>query len=427
MRNVRSQTKTGPRALAKVLFGALVLFLLVISALSQTTRQPQQQDGRPRRAQQQQQPSPSPSPTRKQNEAPTLGEPPPPPPSWRPSPTPTPNPEGQEVSDDERITIDTNLVSLNVRVIDRLNRPINDVRQEEFRVLEDGVVQPVEFFSKEEVPVSYGLAIDTSGSLRPQIDKVIEAGKIIIDSNKEGDETFLVRFVDQDKIETVQDFTADKTALSDALDSLYVEGGQTDIIDAVYLSADRIAQYKKGNEDDRRRRALILVTDGENRNSFYTQEQLFARLREADVQIYVIGFVNDLDREGSLIRKSPREKAMNFLERLAKETGGRAFYPSSVSELPGIAKEITRDLRTQFVISYNPTNKVKDGSFRSIRVTVADSPKGEKRIALTRSGRVAGPQGGNKPAPAAPKSPVTRTGNATAQPAQTTTGSRKTP
>jgi len=91
----------------------------------------------------------------------------------------------------------------------------------------------------------------------------------------------------------------------DGLDSLYVEGGQTAIIDAVYLSAEHVSEYKKGGDDDRRRRALIVITDGEDRNSFYKQEKLFSRLREEDVQIYVIGFVNELDKEGGLIRKSP--------------------------------------------------------------------------------------------------------------------------
>lgn len=415
---VRLMTRTG-RNFILLCACALATFLFAISSAGQTKQQPQ--DGRPRRAETTQKPTPSPSPAKRAGGPPELGEPPPPPPAWRPTPTPTPT-EGQEVAPDERVTINTDLVSLNVRVVDRQNRPISDARQNEFRVFEDGVPQPIEFFTTEEVPISYGLAIDTSGSLRSQIDKVIEAGKILVNSNKEGDETFLVRFVDQDKIETVQDFTASKSALEDALDSLYIEGGQTDIIDAVYLSADRIAQYKKGEDNDRRRRALILVTDGENRASYYSQEQLFARLREEDVQIFVIGFVNELDKEGGMIRKSPREKAMNLLERLAKETGGRVFYPNSLSELPKIATEISHDLRTQYVLSYSPTNKARDGSFRSIRVAVADGPKGEKRIALTRSGRVAGREGS---VPSTARPPVTR--NSNAMPAPSATGSRKNP
>src|SRR4029434_2430597 len=133
------------------------------------------------------------------------------------------------------------------------------------------------------------------------------------------------------------------------LDSFYVEGGQTAIIDAVYLSAEHVSEYKKDDQlADRRRRALIVITDGEDRNSFYKQEQLFARLREEDVQIFVLGFINELDKEAGLIRKSPRDKATSLINKLATETGGRAFFPESLADLPQIANEIVRDLRTQY-------------------------------------------------------------------------------
>jgi Ca-activated chloride channel family protein len=355
-------------------------------------------------------PTPTPQTTRPDGRtAPTLGEPPPPP-RLKPTPTPTP-PDVIEAGD--TLVTNTELVQLHVRVIDRNNRPINNVPQNEFHIFEDGVPQTIEAFTREDVPISYGLAVDTSGSLRSQLQSVIDAGKTIIDSNKRGDETFLVRFISSDKIETVQDFTDNKEALMDGLDSFYVEGGQTAIIDAVYLSAEHVSEYRKGNDSDRRRRALIVITDGEDRNSFYKQEQLFARLREEDVQIFVIGFVNELDKEAGLIRKSPREKAVNLIKRLASETGGRAFFPESISELPGIANEIIRDLRTQYVLSYNPTNKAQDGTYRAIKVTV-DQPSGDsdKRIALTRTGRLARKEeGAGTPRPPSVRMPATTTPN----------------
>ena len=327
--------------------------------------------------------------------APQLGEPPPPP---RLKPTPTPTPP-EELDKDSIIRINAELVQLHVRVIDRNNKPINNVPQSEFHIFEDGVSQTIETFTREEVPISYGLAVDTSGSLRSQLQSVIDAGKTIINSNKSGDETFLVRFISSDKIETVQDFTDSKEQLLDGLDSFYVEGGQTAVIDAVYLSAEHVSEYRKGDEGDRRRRALIVITDGEDRNSFYKQEQLFARLREEDVQIFVIGFVNELDKDAGLIRKSPRDKAVNLINRLASETGGRAFFPESISELPQIANEIIRDLRTQYVIAYNPTNKTQDGSYRAIKVTVDQPANSDKRIALTRTGRLARKEGASAPRP----------------------------
>jgi len=335
--------------------------------------------------------------------APTLGEPPPPP-KLKPTPTPTPPPV---IEEGDILRINAELVQLHVRVIDRNNKPINNVGQSEFHIFEDGVPQTIESFTREEVPISYGLAVDTSGSLRSQLQSVVDAGKTIINSNKTGDETFLVRFISSDKIETVQDFTANKELLMDGLDSFYVEGGQTAIIDAVYLSAEHVSEYRKGDEGDRRRRALIVITDGEDRNSFYKQEQLFARLREEDVQIFVIGFVNELDKEAGLIRKSPRDKAVNLINKLASETGGRAFFPDSVAELPQIANEIIRDLRTQYVLSYNPTNKTQDGSFRAIKVSV-DQPSGsDKRIALTRTGRLARKENQSNVRPPAVRMPTT--------------------
>jgi Ca-activated chloride channel family protein len=375
-------------------FFAILSFLVCGASLAQ-----QPADSRPRTAgatanatptpPQTSQPAPTPAQTGPGRRiAPQLGAPPPPP-VLRPKPTPTPDPSSAEISEGERLTINTELVTLNVRVIDRNNRPISNVAQDEFKVYEDGVPQPIFSFTQEEVPVIYGMAVDTSGSLRPQFNQVIDAAKSIINSNRRGDETFLERFISSDKIETIQDFTASKDALLDGLDTLYIEGGQTAVIDGVYLAAEHIAEYKKGSGDDRRRRALIVVTDGEDRASYYPEAQLFQRLREEDVQIYVIGFVNELDADKGLIRKSPREKAVNLINRIVSETGGRAFFPQSIAEIPQIANEIVRDMRTQYVISYDPTNKAHDGTYRAIKVVVAQPTGADKRIALTRSGRTA--------------------------------------
>jgi Ca-activated chloride channel family protein len=324
-------------------------------------------------------PGPSPTPTGPLGDAP-------PPPRLKPTPTPTPP---EEIDPESTIKINADLVQLHVRVIDRNNRPIDNVPQNAFHVFEDGVAQPIETFTREEVPISYGLAVDTSGSLRTQLQSVIDAGKTIVNANKVGDETFLIRFIGKDNTELVQDFTPKKDLLIDGLDNLYVEGGQTAVIDAVYLAAEHASETQRGDPTDKRRRALIVITDGEDRASVYTQEQLFSRLREDDVQIFVIGFVNELEKEAGFIRKSPRDKAVNLLNRLASETGGRAFFPDSLSELPQIAGEIVRDMRTQYVISYNPTNKAPDGTYRAIKVSVDQPNSAERRIALTRPGRMA--------------------------------------
>jgi hypothetical protein len=153
-----------------------------------------------------------------------------------PTPAPTASPTPNVFDDSEPIRIETEEVSLNVRVVDRNNRPINNLRQTEFKIYENNVEQQITSFSTAEVPTNYALVIDNSGSLRLQLDKVIEASKIIVNTNRPDDETSVIRFVSSDKIEISQDFTSNKSDITEALDNLFIEGGPTAIIDAVYLA-----------------------------------------------------------------------------------------------------------------------------------------------------------------------------------------------
>lgn len=305
-------------------------------------------------------------------------------------PTPTPNPISAITDPNEVIKVETELVNLNVRVIDRNGRPVNNLSQREFKVLEDGNAQEIAFFEKAEVPTNYGIVVDNSGSMRQLLDKVVEAGKVLINTNKPADESMIIRFVGRDKIEIEQPFTSNKTDLIDALDNLYIEGGQTAIIDAVYLAVENIDEYEKNAKaGSPKRRALILVSDGEDRNSYYNEKQLFELLRESEVQIYAIGFVEELSKDGGFIAKSPRDKAKAFLERIATETGGKAYFPTNAAALPDLAREISNELRTQYSIGYIPSNDKKDGTYRNIKVQIDDGPNKEKRIAVSRAGRVA--------------------------------------
>lgn len=312
----------------------------------------------------------------------------------KPSPSGTPPvipppPPPLTKEDDTPLIIDTELVNLNVRVVDRFNRPIPNLKQGDFTVYEDGKVQPISFFSQSEVPTNYALVIDNSGSLRFQLEKVIEASKIIVETNRPDDETGVVRFVSSNKIEILQDFTTDKNELFDALDNMYIEGGQTAIIDAVYLAAEKVDEYERSQgPEDRKRRALILVSDGEDRASYYKEDQLFDLLREADVQIFTVGFVNELDKDGGFIRKSPQKRAKEFLSKLAEETGGKAYFPNDLSELNTIATDIASELRTQYSIGYLPDDTKPEGAYRNIKVVVKDGPDKQKRIAITRTGLI---------------------------------------
>ena len=304
------------------------------------------------------------------------------------SPTPAPTPEAIE-ADNEVIKIDTEEVSLNVRVVNSINRPVANMKESSFRVYEDGVLQPVTSVTTTEVPIFNALVIDNSRSLRAQLQKVVEAGKIIIGTNKPQDEAAVVRFVSSDKIEVVQEFTANKSLINNALDNLFVEGGQTAIIDAVYRTAEMVQKYQNSQKkEDVKLRTLILVSDGEDRGSAHDERLLFELLRNSYVQIYAVGFTNDLsdvpDPETGI---SPRQKARAFLTRLAQETGGKVYFPDSIEQLGKIALEISSELRTQYVVSYVPTNDKRDGTFRRIQVEVNDAASKEKRTAITRTGR----------------------------------------
>lgn len=272
------------------------------------------------------------------------------------------------------------MVLLHVRVTDPAGTAVRDVPRDAFQVTEDAVPQKIELFMNEEVPLSYALVIDCSGSMRSQLKAVVQASKNIVISNKASDETFLVRFISSDKIETVQEFTTDKKVLLYGLDSLYVEGGQTAVLDAIYLSADRLAK-RPSTPDNIRRKVLILVTDGEDRNSYYTQKDLFRLLGSTDTQIFTIGFLKEL-------KPDPRAKAELLLKRLATETGGRTFFPNSPFDLDHISKDIINDIKTQYVIGYTPVADSKN-SFHKTVVSITQEADQDKRVAITRVGYTA--------------------------------------
>lgn len=270
------------------------------------------------------------------------------------------------------------MVVLHVRVTDQTEKAVRDVPRDAFQITEDGVPQKIEFFMNEEIPLTYALVIDCSGTMRAQLGAIVQASKNIVNANKESDETFLVRFISSDKIETVQEFTTDKKLLLTGLDSLYVEGGQTAIIDAVYLSADHLAKRKSAS-DQLRRKVLIVVTDGDDRSSFYNKEQLFRLLASTDTQIFTIAITKDLKPDKQL------DKAINLLRQLGTETGGRTFFPTTATDLDRISRDIINDIRTQYVIGYVPTTDSKN-SFHKTVVSITQGADQDKRVAITRVG-----------------------------------------
>lgn len=275
-------------------------------------------------------------------------------------------------------------VRLNVIAVDQEGRTIADARAEDFRLKEEGAEQNLLHFSRDDRSLVYGLAIDNSGSLRQLMPHVIAAASRVINSGAVDDEAFVMRFVDSETIQTLQDFTTDKEALNGALEQLRVAPGQTALVDAIYVSVQKLNQRPDGERT--RRRALIIITDGEDRVSRQTQAQLWRLLRASDVQVFAIGLTVQLDRLGGFTRPSPRDRATNFLTRLTQESGGRVFFPNSPAELSAVIEELARSLRTQYILGYVPTRQPRGGSYRRVQITLTDGANRQRRTAITRAG-----------------------------------------
>lgn len=290
--------------------------------------------------------------------------------------------EGQS-KDDAPIKLGTDLVVLDVTVLDPANKPVTDLTKDNFQVTEDKVQQKIEFFGREQVPVSIVFTIDTSGSMRTKIDTVIKACGNLVKESRSGDEMAVIEFKLQPDL--LEEFTNNANDVIDTLQGL-IASGQTAMLDALYLASDYANKESKN-----RRKAVIVVTDGLDKDSYYKFNEVVEHMRETDVQIYLIGFTNDLDRDSAIFKKSPKDKAETLLAKLADETGGKAFFPKELSEVHTIAQAISSDLRTQYAIGYYPTNSKKDGSFRSVRVAVNS---GSRRLAArTRNGYTAPREG----------------------------------
>jgi Ca-activated chloride channel family protein len=184
--------------------------------------------------------------------------------------------------------------------------------------------------AEKRAPISYGIVVDNSGSYRMIMDKVVELVKDIVEENKEGDETFLVSFISTDKIKLQQDFTERKGDIHDAADQMYTEGGLTAIVDALYFSAKYLV--KNANSEPGRRKVLVLVTDGEERQSRAKYEELAAFLKDESVSVYAVGVA-----DGKVFTK--------ILDKVTKETGGKVYTPKTGAEIQAAVKSLASDIR----------------------------------------------------------------------------------
>jgi VWFA-related protein len=274
------------------------------------------------------------------------------------------------------------VVKINVSVVDAGNRPIKGLRPEDVQVLEDGVPQKVTSVEPREGPLTYGLLLDNSGSFRELIGKAIGVARVIIGQSEPDAAGFAVRFIASDNIKVVQDITTNKPALLGALEDMFVEGGQSAIGDAVYLAAERLAKFRQSRTGPGRY-VIFLLTDGDDRASYYKPEQVFDKLHEADVQVFAVGFV-----KGAGLKTSAG-KATAYINRLAFETGGSARFVEKGTDLSQLAVQLLAEAEANSRIVYTSTNPKRDGSSRKLSVTVSNGPEGAPRTALVRGGYTA--------------------------------------
>jgi Ca-activated chloride channel family protein len=259
--------------------------------------------------------------------------------------------------------VDVNMVVVNVTVTDPYDRIVTGLEQDNFQVFDEKVKQKIEAFSTEDAPISVGLIFDSSGSMSDKIQKSKEAALQFFKTSNPQDEYMLINFSDRPNL--ISGFTAKFENIQDGL--LFVKsGGRTALLDAIYLG---LTEMKKATTN---RRALLVISDGGDNHSRYTENDLKRAVRESDVQIYAVGIFEPLVSRG---RTSEEAGGPSLLADLAGVSGGRLFSVEDASELPDIAEKISIELRNQYVIGYRPSNLVRDGHWRRIKVKL-NPPRG---------------------------------------------------
>lgn len=264
---------------------------------------------------------------------------------------------------------DTRLVVLHASVIDNKGRLITNLKQDAFKVFENGQEQKLHTFRQEDVPVSLGLIVDNSGSMRNKRQKVEAAALAMIKASNPQDEVMVVNYNDE-AYEDVP-LTSDVKKMEEGLSRIDARGG-TAMYDAISMTMDRLIQ--KGKRD---KKVIMLITDGNDNASVTKLEQLVRKVTtNHDIVIHCIGILEEEE-------KREAKKAKRAVESIATATGGLFYFPKDLSEVEKISLEIAHDIRNQYVLGYSPANQTLDGSFRQIKVTA----NGPNRPAVrTRSG-----------------------------------------
>jgi Ca-activated chloride channel family protein len=279
------------------------------------------------------------------------------------TPRPKPVAEAKAVRTQANIRVDSTLVLIPVTVTDPMNRFVTGLDKENFKIFEDKKEQQVTQFSSEDAPLSIGVIFDCSGSMGHKLEKSRLAVSQFFKTANPEDEFFLVQF--NDSADLVQPFTNNLEEVQNRL-TFTQSKGRTALLDAVYLGLHEMKKAKNP------RKALLIISDGGDNSSRYTEAEIKNLVKEADVQIYAIGIYEPIAARG----RTPEEAAgQGLLTEIAEQTGGRQYPVDNLNELPDIAAKIGVELRNQYVLGYSPQNQEHDGKYRRVQVKLVQ-PRG---------------------------------------------------
>ena len=269
-----------------------------------------------------------------------------------------PDPNIEPLPPGSRIKVDVQLVLVNVTVTDPMNRLVTGLEKEHFKVQEDKTDQEITQFGAEDAPLSLGIVFDASSSMGHKMSKAREAVAQFFKTSNPEDEFFLVQF--NNRPELVSGFTHRIEEIQNRL-TFTQSKGRTALLDAIYLAISTMKEAKHT------KKALLVISDGGDNSSRYTEREIKRLVREADVQIYAIGIFEPVSSRG----RTPEElNGPSLLSEIAEQTGGRQFPVENLNELPDVAAKIGVELRNQYVLGYVPTNQEKDGRWRRVKVEV---------------------------------------------------------
>ena len=278
--------------------------------------------------------------------------------------TPRPKPTAPDAAPKSQVNIrsDSNLVLVPVSVCDPTNHAVTGLEKEHFKVFDDKIEQSVTHFAMEDEPVAVGIVLDTSGSMGPKLRRARQAAAAFFQTANPEDEFFLVEFSDRPKLAVP--LTSNVEGLQSWL-TFTQSRGRTALLDAIMLSLHELRRSSK------KRKALLIVSDGGDNSSRYSEAEVRNLIRESDVLIYAIGVFEPFGSRG----RTPEEMAgPGLLNDIAEQTGGHHF-PADVSELPDIAAKIGIELRNRYVLGYSPKDYQRDGRYHHVQVKVI-APRG---------------------------------------------------